>query len=212
MRRIANGARLTHTLGIVSNMTALEKFEQDLAAIIGNPTDLRPFVCDGSPLNCKAFIVGFNPATEMTADFWSFWRYGFGFDKSAWFAEYLKDRQSRPLTPGKTRRPAVSNSRRVIDWILEEANPVHCLETNIYASPTEQATELVAARRLTTTIDFLLESIKPDVVIVHGKDATLHLQEKRIAAHVISVPHFSRGWSQSDARALGQQIRSKCDA
>lgn len=193
-------------------MIALDKFEQELAFLIGNPTDLRPFVCEGSPLNHKAFIVGFNPATEMSADFWSFWRPGYGFDKSAWFTEYLKDRQGRPLKPGKTRRPAISNTRRVIDWILQEASPVQCLETNIYAAPTEQAADLALAHRLTAPIDFLLDSVKPDVVVVHGKDAATHLQDKGIAARVIAVSHFSRGWSQSDARALGQQIKHECDA
>lgn len=193
-------------------MIALDKFEEDLAILIGNPTDLRPFVCEGSPPNCKAFIVGFNPATAMSADFWSFWRPGYGLDKSAWFAEYLKDRQNRPLKPGKTRRPAVSNTRRVIDWILQEASPINCLETNIYAAPTEQAADLALARRMTAPVDFLIDSVKPDVVIVHGKDAAMHLHSKGISAHVTAVPHFSRGWSQSDARALGQRIRRECGA
>ena len=193
-------------------MIALDKFEQDLAALIGNPTDLRPFVCEGSPLHCNAFIVGFNPATEMSASFWSFWRPGYGFDKSAWFADYLKERQERPLKPGKTRRPAISNTRRVIDWILQEANPVHCLETNIYAAPTEEATELALARRLTAPVDFLIEAVKPKVVVVHGKDAASHLQDKVISARLIAVPHFSRGWSQASARALGRQIKLACDA
>ena len=190
-------------------MIAMDKFEQDLAAIIGKPSGLRPFVCEGSPLKCEAFIVGLNPATEMSADFWSFWRPGVGFDKSAWFAAYLRDRQSRPLKPGKTRRCAVSNTRRVIDWVLDEAAPVRCLETNIYATPTEQATDLAIANRLTAPFDFLLKSVSPAIVVVHGKDAAVHLQTMRIEAYVISVPHFSRGWSRSAARDLGQQIRDE---
>lgn len=193
-------------------MIALDRFERDLTALIGNPTELRPFVCEGSPLQHRAFIVGFNPATEMSADFWSFWRPGYGFDKAAWFTAYLKDRQERPLKPGKTRRPGISNTRRVIDWIVQEASPVQCLETNIYAAPTEQAADLAQAQRLTAPINFLLDSVKPDVVVVHGKDAATHLQDKGIAAHVIVVPHFSRGWSQANARALGCQIRHACDA
>lgn len=192
-------------------MIEIDKFERDLAEIIGAPSELRPFVCDGSPLKCEAFIVGLNPATEMAADFWSFWRQGAGFDKSAWFAEYLRDRQSRPLKPGKTRRPAVSNTRRVIDWVLQEAAPIRCLETNIYATPTEQAIDLATASRLTAPFDFLLESVSPAIVVVHGKDATAHLQRMRIEARVISVPHFSRGWSRSAARDLGQQIRGELD-
>lgn len=192
-------------------MNELEKFERDLAALIGNPTDLRPFVCEGSPLACRAFIVGFNPATGMSSDFWRFWRAGYGFDKAAWFAEYLKDRQSRPLKPGKTRRSAVSNTRSRIDWIVEEADPVRCLETNIHAVPTERAADLAPPQRITAPFDFLIDAIKPDVVIVHGKDAATHLQGKRISAQVIEVPHFARGWSQSSARAFGQRIKIACD-
>ena len=193
-------------------MIALDTFELDLTALIGKPTELRPFVCEGSPFQHRAFIVGFNPATEMSADFWSFWRPGYGFDKAAWLAAYLKDRRERPLKPGKTRRPAVSNTRRVIDWIAQEAKPVQCLETNIYAAPTEQASDLGHARRLTAPFDFLLDSVKPNVIVVHGNDAAAHLQTMHVAAHVIVVPHFSRGWSQAKARALGSEISSVCDA
>lgn len=49
----------------------LSEFEQELRSLIGQPTDLRPFVCEGPPLACPVFIVGYNPATEMTADWWS---------------------------------------------------------------------------------------------------------------------------------------------
>ena len=95
-------------------MQEIEKFEDGLAVLIGAPTDLRPFVCDGSPLTCDVFIVGFNPATTMSADFWQFWSPGMGFDKVAWFEAYKKDRQHKPLKPGKRRRKAVSPSRGMI--------------------------------------------------------------------------------------------------
>ena len=83
-----------------------------------------------SSLAARADIVGINPATSMSADFWQFWRSDYGFDKAAWFETYLQDRKLQPMKPGKTRRNSVSNTRRVIDWLLEEASPVLCLETN----------------------------------------------------------------------------------
>jgi hypothetical protein len=92
-------------------MSDLNRFEEGLAALIGQPgqsTDLRPFVCDGSPLDCEVFIVGFNPATPMSLGFWEFWRRGRGFDKVSWLDAYIKDRQTRPLKPGKTRRNPIS--------------------------------------------------------------------------------------------------------
>jgi hypothetical protein len=48
----------------------LDDFERALVALIGRPTDLRPFVCEGSPLTCDVFLVGFNLATTMCRDLW----------------------------------------------------------------------------------------------------------------------------------------------
>jgi hypothetical protein len=71
----------------------IQTFETRLLAIIGKPAAARPFVCDGSPLECEAIIVGANPATEMTADFWDFWCPGEGFQRARWFAQYKRERQ-----------------------------------------------------------------------------------------------------------------------
>jgi len=186
-------------------MSTIEEFEEILSGLVGRPSDLRPFVCEGSPLNCRAFIVGFNPATEMSSGFWDFWRSGYGFDKSAWFAAYLHERQVRPLKPGKKRRPAVSNT------LLQEASPVQVLETNIYSAPTERVDDLASEQRLSEPFRFLLDSVKPDVVVAHGKDAVAYFYSKKLSARIIEVKHFSRGWSQSSARALGQQIKQACN-
>ena len=43
----------------------LDDFERALVALIGRPTGLRSFVCDGSPLKCDVFLVGFHLATTM---------------------------------------------------------------------------------------------------------------------------------------------------
>ena len=72
-------------------MLDLSSFEQRLAALIGKPTDLRPFVCDGSPLDCRVFIVGFNPASALDEDFWKFWDPSIGFDMACpGFHRHLK--------------------------------------------------------------------------------------------------------------------------
>jgi hypothetical protein len=191
----------------------IQSFEAELTKVIGKPTDLRPFVCDGSPLECDVFIVGLNPATKMSEDFWHFWRAGHGFDKKVWFEAYKKDRQLRPLKPGKARRNAISNSRRVIDWIIDDASPAKCLETNIYSAPTEQAVDLVSEQRITRPFDYLLTKIRPRVIVVHGEDATRHVEGKSLSGvRIIRVSHFSRGWSQESARALGQQIKEQSAA
>ena len=186
----------------------LQEFEDCLRALIGSPTDLRPFVCDGSPLKCEVFVVGFNPATMLSADFWQFWKGDYGFIKPAWFKAYCEERCTRPLKAGKKRRNPISNTRRVIEWILEAASPVRCLETNLYAAPTEQATDLVSQQRITAPFDFLVASIGPRVIITHGNDAAKYIRSKNVSAQIISVSHFSRGWSQERARDLGAQIRT----
>jgi hypothetical protein len=191
--------------------TELSEFQRDLRSLIGKPSHLRPFVCDGSPLECGVFIVGFNPATGMPGDFWRYWDPKSGFRKQAWFAAYQKHRERHALAAGKQYRP-VSNTRRVIDWILEEVRPLRCLETNIYSAATAKAIELTKGQQYIAPFEFLLERIKPPVVVMHGKKAAEAVQQLRMAgcAHLICVPHFSRGWWKVKAHALGRQIREMC--
>lgn len=185
---------------------SIDRFETELATVIGNPTGLRPFVCNGSPLTCRVFIVGLNPASPMKADFWDFWQPGIGFDKQSWMQTYVTERAQRPLKPGRTRRRKVSATRAAIEWIIDELGPNDCLETNIYAKATEEYASLTPAGRITAPFDYLLETIKPQVLIVHGKDAIAHIKGKSIDAHVIDESHLGRGWSQEKARALGRDV------
>lgn len=193
-------------------MQGLKQFEQQLAAIIGMPSTLRPFVCEGSPLLCRVFIVGFNPATQMSADFWQFWSTDKGFDKKAWMNAYVEERRTAPLKPGRTRRTTVSPSRRVVNWILEKAAPTLCLETNIYAPPTARAIDLAAEKRSTDPIDFLYEAIRPVLIVAHGKEAVEYLVKKKVSAQFIPETHFSRGWSRQRAEELGRRIKEICSS
>ena len=194
----------------VKSMNHLEQFETQLANLIGCPSKQRPFICDGSPLTCQVFLVGANPATEIEEDFWTFWQTGTGFDKQAWMTTYLKERKMRPLKPGKTRRATVSNTRRVLEWITESAAPLRCLETNIYAAATPTIAELSSARRMTDPFQFLLDSIRPRLIVAHGRDAEACLQRLAPNAEVLYVDHFSRGWSEVKARHLGEQLKAIC--
>lgn len=186
---------------------SIQKFEERLADIIGRPTRLRPFVCEGSPLACRVFIVGLNPASPMKSGFWDFWKADVGFDKAAWMEAYTAERASRPLKPGKSRRNKISRSRAIIEHILSELGLTRCLETNIYAAATEEFSELPAHLRDTNAFDFLLEAIRPDVIIVHGIPAVEHIQRKAPQVTVLNVPHLSRGWRNEEARALGRKVR-----
>ncbi len=188
----------------------LYEFSQGLESLIRKPTDLRPFVCEGSPLACDAFLVGINPASEMSDDFWDFWSDSYGFDKSAWFEKYKEERRTRPLKLGRKRRNEVSNTRRIIEEVVLGANPVKCLETNIYAKATKQASDLDEQNRITAPFDYLLREIAPKLVIAHGKDAAEYLQAQDLPCKLRCVKHF-RLWSKQNARDLGLSIRRYCE-
>ncbi len=210
----------------------LRVFESELERLIGRPSSLRPFVCDGSPLSCEAFIVGLNPATKMPKGWWTYWSAESGFRKAVWFDDYVRERAEAPLKPGKTRRQRVSATRRVIETVVSAALPIRCLETNIYAAETPSGADLGTDQRLTAPFDYLLRTIRPRVVVAHGDDAIDHLSRltgtpitwgnEASASHgehtfqVIAVAHFARpragqGWSGSRAAELGRRIRSLAD-
>ncbi len=195
-----------------SRTNDLLAFEAELTDLIGKPTHSRPFVCDGSPLDCGVFIVGFNPATEMTCDFWEFWRPGVGFDKAKWCAAYVQERRARSLKPGQRRRSAVSNTRRVLDWIAQELSPLLCLETNLYSVPTSKAADLSAIDKRTDPFRYLLGRIQPRVIVAHGKDACDAVFACHPKASVIRVRHLSRAWSEDAGRRLAWRIKAEYDA
>ncbi len=189
----------------------LDEFELKLADLIGRPTDLRPFVCEGSPLACEVFLVGFNPATVMQADFWQFWRPGYGYDKTAWFQQYLDERTAKPLKPGRTRRQKVSATRRNMESFIVGAAGVRVLETNIYAAASADMKSLDPASREVAPFRFLLDIIRPKVIVVHGKPAVEAVAKLDIAAKVIAADHhFSRKTSKETARGYGAMAAKEC--
>ena len=207
-------------------MTELDQFEADLVRLIGRPTRLRPFVCEGSPLECRIVIVGFNPATEMERDFWEFWEPGYGFRKADWLVAYTAERMTRPLSRGRTRRNPVSNTRRVLEWIAAGAAPERCLETNLYGRPTRAIRDLAPAERSSDVFDFLLAATRPTAMLIHGRDAVQSMQSSFDVAltvnkprtvtapwgeiKVFPVPHLSRGWSRERAERTGSLLRDLC--
>lgn len=164
----------------------LAAFAKDLRHIA--PAGSRPFVCDGSPFECEAFIVGQEVAT-MGLDFWRFWSDERGFDRDAFLAEYRAERQQR----GK--RDSISQTRKVVHYVIESAYPVKCLTTN--------ADDL-------RVLQFLLESIRPKVVLAHGKYAQRAISMLEYQGKVIQSKHFSRGVSFKnppfEAQRLGREI------
>lgn len=201
----------------------LYEFEAQLNNKLISIENPRPFVCDGNPLESRIFIVGFNAATEMKAQFWDFWSVETGFNKEKWFDAYVQERALKPLKPGKTRRNKVSNTRQRIEWILSEITDFKCLETNLYMTATTEAKELNKNLMDASVFNFLLESIKPKFLLIHGADAKTHMElltniELKLGefntasingARVIIYPvsHLSRGWSKQKCFDLGKALQ-----
>jgi hypothetical protein len=178
----------------------IHTFENELEMLIGRPTELRPFVCDGSPLDCNVFVVGVNATTNL--DFWTFWTPNAGYDKLRWEQAYRQER----IAEGKRE---LSNTRTMLGWILENLPGVKVLETNVYAKASPQATDLGKHERETSTFHFLLCTIQPKVILVHGDEAQQAIKpllEQGHAVTLLTTKHL-RFWSRARALDLSEQIK-----
>jgi hypothetical protein len=174
------------------------EFAERLRAIAATDDSLRPFVCDGSPLDCDAFIVGANPATSVP--FWPYWHDTTGFDRRSWLQDYEQIRVA-------TAKPPRSRTRDQIDRVVASAAPTKCLETNAYASPSSAIADLKNASRSTALITFLVDAIRPKVILAHGREAQAAIDNVDVgAAMVLRSRHLSRV-SYATAEDLGRQIR-----
>jgi uracil-DNA glycosylase len=202
-------------------VTALERFAAALRERIGGPAHVRPFVCEGSPLECRAFIVGSNPATALSLDYWSFWESGYGFRREAWAEASRAQRRAA----GKAE---ITPTRRMLGRIMEEAAPVRCLDTNVFSTPTPAERDLPPELRQTGVFDLVLDAVRPAAILTHGREAREHLRrllgvarlpEERFEpvpapwgeVRVRAVRHLSRGWSYAEAEALGRALREAAE-
>ncbi|GAB3171173.1 hypothetical protein [Telluribacter humicola] len=138
---------------------SLQQFREQLQPLMTDSKS-RPFVCNGSPLSCEVFIVGFNPATEMDKPFWSYWSDTEGFDKCTFMEDYrLKRGLQEPI-----------GVRARIERIVNRIPNLSCLETNICSKPAKTAAGLASTDRKTEIFRSLLESIRPSLVYVHSNE------------------------------------------
>jgi hypothetical protein len=139
-----------------------QEFKTELERLIGNPTSLRPFICDGYPLDSEIFIIGINPATEIKENFWNFWD-GDKFNKTKWFDNYLLER--------KDKYHKVSPTRVKIEYLVNTIFKNHkCLETNAYSTATANLSLLQSNQKDTDILSFLIRTIKPKAMFIHGTD------------------------------------------
>ena len=158
--------------------TALEGLITDTAQLSQRDvSEVRPFVCNGSPTDCNVFIVGTNAASAVTwSRFWDHEREVF--DKTNWLRTYEAERAEQKRSRGKTRFRAQSPTRSRIELFVNAVGGINqVLETNIYSVSTPSEKDLKPADRATAIFEFLLETIKPKALFVHGDTASSYFRE-----------------------------------
>jgi len=173
----------------------IRDFDLELRALTKEDIAIRPFVCDGSPLECRVFIVGFNPASSVP--FWPFWQPPRGFDKASWDAEYLRIKGA--WSPTRLRINRLSCA------LIPYAS---CLETNIYSYPSRDEKSLTASRRDTRVFEFLLEAVRPAVVLFHGEKATSFGKSLDEHSFHIKAGKHLRFWRYEAVDAAAEEISS----
>ena len=153
-------------------MSNLTTFSAELRKRFANAatTDIRPFVCDGNPLNACIFLVGYNARESSPRSFWDYWNDQKGFNKQRWLGDYRSARRARK------EKLLLSRTRERIERITNAAKPCQVVETNIYSVASESKRSLRSASKGTAIFDWLLQTIGPAVIILHGVDAQRHLE------------------------------------
>jgi hypothetical protein len=144
-------------------MTTTE-FKNVLKDLTNSDPTLRPFICDGNPVDSKIFIVGINPATQMKSSFWDYYQ-GEKFNKTKWLDDYIKHRKEKGKT--KTLSPTRSKIEKLVQNSFAE---YQCLETNVYSKPSSNMKDLGDKDKNTDIFNFLIRSVKPKALFIHGKD------------------------------------------
>lgn len=188
----------------------LNQFDKKLRELV--PPNSRPFLCEGSPLECDLFVVGNNPGTETP--FWEYWKLPYGCRKSLWLKDFWKRHagEQKPV-------------RRYMEVIFSELSGVNYLETNAYAPWSKWTSDLGKHQLSTEVFEFLLETIQPKLVFAFAAHAKKYLRKKvgreieddvatpvkllGFETHILLTP--SRPalmvWGDDKSRAVGKRLR-----
>ncbi len=144
-----------------------------LSATIPTPCYERPFVCDGFPSESQVIVIGENPATPLSVDWWTFWNPETGFDYQSFLNHYLKERSRI----GKGTSPTRMRLNRFRE------NGVSCVETNSFRN---EKPDGVGVGSPNFGVLNLLISNMPKLwgVVAHGKVAQAFLREAHIPLEV----------------------------
>ena len=191
----------------------VEKFERNIKQLLNEDNNARPFLCEGLPFECDIFLVGINPAT--TTNFWKYWTQEYGCDKQAWLEEYKKNHNGKL---GKT--------RNYIEMFFQSIKPLKVLETNIYPFASDREADLDSKYKQTDLFEFLVETIKPKVIVGHGASTIKQLSKMYktdlVKGQYIKIDkadwnltirvenHFSYQWSKNGIKNLAEDVKAYC--
>jgi hypothetical protein len=163
----------------------MKAFAQQLRNLIGAADGMRPFLCDGDPMSCTVAMVGANPGTATT--FWKHWNDETGMDRGSWLQSYIE-------IEGKLKR-----SRKAIETFVPLVS-ARVIEFNAYAVHSSSVADLPAEHRNYELVHFLLQAVKPRVVVCAGTDATSAVRALAMAwmPFVLEAPHY-RFWPHPNA-------------
>lgn len=68
-------------------------------------------------------------------------------------------------------------TRRNIDLFTESLYPVRCIELNLYDRFSPRAAGLSSDLKRTNVLDYMLEAVRPRLVLVHGDDPAEYLSQ-----------------------------------
>jgi len=175
--------------------------------------EVRPFLCEGSPIGCKIFLIGINPSTPIS--FWPYWSLEYGCKKKEWLNQTRLHYNYR-LPP----------TRKRIEMLFDILSPYRCLETNIYYMRSQELQLLAREKRDPQFCYYLIEKIAPKIIFVHGNEAIKHLEklaETNLAkgqfksvklfgnsTTIYSRNHLSYQCSYKEVRELGQEFLFWC--
>jgi hypothetical protein len=187
----------------------LAEFEQEIRILAGDKAGW-PFLCDGSPFDCQIFLVGINPVVGVPL--WDYWSPESGVNRTAWLSAYRKERK-------------FTQTRHRIEWLVEVIRPeARVLETNVFHHCSPRESGLDPKLRDPKVFTFLLETLKPKIVFVHGglavrefkkvtktdfkRDTFTKVNYKGSTFDVLSDKHLYN-WSRDKVEQLSVRLRER---
>ena len=152
-----------------------------LDTTLSSPCFDRPFVCEGFPSESQVIVIGENPATPMSVDWWTYWSRETGFNYEKFLAAYKTERSKI----GKR----ISHTKLRLDRIREGG--VRCVETNVFQNENPNGAGTGSPNFEILNL-LILYMPKLRAIVAHGKKAEEFLKQANVPDDIrqITTKHF----------------------